>query len=277
MTPVSARERTAASRAYIAIADAAFSYEQDHQSRTILAGLHLKIKEGEAFCLLGPTGCGKTTVLRLIAGFENVSAGSIRVDGRDVNQPGVDRGVVFQGDDSLFPWLSALDNISFGPSVRGVGREARTEIALRFLRLVGLDERDASKYPSQLSGGMKQRIQIARVLANDPKVLLMDEPFAALDAQTRSELQDEVVSIWSKTGKTMLFITHDIGEAILIGDRIGIMRAGPESNVRTVVEVSLSRPRSRADPQFGELYESLNQLIREEVVRGREGHDGDHE
>jgi NitT/TauT family transport system ATP-binding protein len=250
--------------------DIEFSYRQlRRESVPILRDFSLAIHEGECFCLLGPSGCGKTTALRLVAGFQFPDSGTLTLEGREISGPGVERAVVFQGDDSLFSWLDAIDNVAFGLRMRGVAEGERAETARKFLRLVGLNGQDR-KYPSELSGGMKQRIQIARVLANDPKVLLMDEPFAALDAQTRAELQDEVVRIWMATRKTILFITHDIGEAILLGDRIGVMRRGPGSNIREIIRVDLPRPRSRATLEFGQLYEQINQLIMEEVKSGRE-------
>jgi NitT/TauT family transport system ATP-binding protein len=203
-----------------------------------------------------------------VAGFEFPDSGTLRLEGEPIIGPGADRGVVFQGDDSLFEWLRVLDNISFGPRMHGVSREERRRIGLKYLEMMGLSGQ-GQKRPSQLSGGMKQRVQIARVLANDPKVLLMDEPFAAVDAQTRSGLQEELVRIWEKTHKTILFITHDITEAILLADRIGVMRAGPGSAIRQIFAVSLPRPRSRAAQAFGELYEDINAIIREEVDRSR--------
>lgn len=247
-----------------------FSYQQLHrESVPILRDFSLTIHEGECFCLLGPSGCGKTTALRLIAGFQFPDSGTLTLEGREIRGPGVERAVVFQGDDSLFTWLNAIDNVAFGLRMRGRGRRERHETAREYLGLVGLRGQDR-KYPGELSGGMKQRIQIARVLANDPKILLMDEPFGALDAQTRAELQDEVVRIWMETRKTILFITHDIGEAILLGDRIGVMRHGPSSNIRETISVNLPRPRSRATLEFGQLYEQINRLIVEEVKLGRE-------
>jgi NitT/TauT family transport system ATP-binding protein len=233
-----------------------------------LGPLDLEIGNGEFVAIVGPSGCGKSTLLSLLAGFQRPTAGAVTVDGRPVLEPGPERGVVFQHP-NLYPWLDVRDNVAFGLRMRGVGRRERHQAARQYLELVGLRGQDR-KYPSELSGGMKQRIQIARVLANDPKVLLMDEPFGALDAQTRAELQDEVVRIWMETHKTILFITHDIGEAILLGDRIGVMRHGPGSNIREIIPVTLPRPRTRATLEFGQLYERINRLIIEEVKLGRE-------
>jgi NitT/TauT family transport system ATP-binding protein len=226
----------------------------------------LEIERGEFFCLLGPSGCGKTTVLNLLAGFEHPSGGRIAVDGRPVTAPGVDRTVVFQGDDSLYTWLTAVENVEFGLRLAGVSAGERRATAERYLELVGLAGQ-GDKYPSQLSGGMKQRIQIARALVCDSPILLMDEPFAALDAQTRSTLQDELIGIWETTRRTFLFITHDIGESILLADRIGIMTAGPAARMKVIVPVELPRPRRRGDPAFGALYERLAVVVADEVRR----------
>lgn len=232
----------------------------------MLRGLSLAIERGEFVCLLGPSGCGKTTVLNLLAGFERPTAGVITVDGRTVQEPGVERTVVFQGDDSLYTWLTAVENVAFGLRLAGTTHENRRATSERYLDLVGL-RGQGHKYPSQLSGGMKQRIQIARALVCDSPILLMDEPFAAVDAQTRTILQDELIGIWQQTRRTFLFITHDIGESILLADRIAVMTAGPEARMKTVVAVDLSRPRRRSDPAFGALYERISDMVSEEVRR----------
>jgi len=232
----------------------------------VLKGLSLEIERGELFCLLGPSGCGKTTVLNLLAGFEQPAGGAIQVDGRPVTAPGVERTVVFQGDDSLYTWLTAVENVEFGLRLAGVAPARRRATAERYLDLVGL-RGQGLKYPSQLSGGMKQRIQIARALVCESPILLMDEPFAALDAQTRSTLQDELIGIWQHTGRTVLFITHDIGESILLANRVGLMTAGPEARMKTIVPVDLARPRRRSDPAVGALYERLADMVSEEVRR----------
>ena len=232
----------------------------------MLKGLSLEIERGELFCLLGPSGCGKTTVLNLLAGFEQPAGGAIQVAGRPVTAPGVERTVVFQGDDSLYTWLTAVENVEFGLRLAGVAHARRRATAERYLDLVGL-RGQGHKYPSQLSGGMKQRIQIARALVCESPILLMDEPFAALDAQTRSTLQDELIGIWQQTGRTVLFITHDIGESILLANRVGLMTAGPEARMKTIVPVDLARPRRRSDPAVGTLYERLADMVSEEVRR----------
>ena len=226
----------------------------------------VEIEAGEFFCLLGPSGCGKTTVLKMLAGFEQPSAGQILMEGHPVTGASRDRGVVFQGDDSLYGWLSAIENVEFGLRMRGLARAERRERAMRFLDLVGLSGQQ-HKYPAELSGGMKQRIQIARALVNEPKMLLMDEPFAALDAQTRSLMQAELARIWRTTRTTVLFITHDIDEAVALGTRIGVMRAGPRAQVKGVLDVALNGARDRTDAVFLGYYKQVHEMIRDEVSK----------
>ena len=250
----------------IDVKDVSYSYATAGEE--ILSDLSFTSRSGEFICLLGPSGCGKTTVLRLLAGFDQPTNGAVLVQGGPVKGPGVDRGVVFQGDDSLFNWLTAIENITFGPRMRGMSAGAAEGVARQFLDLVGLVGHE-QKYPAELSGGMRQRIQIARVLANDPQILLMDEPFGALDAQTRTELQDELERIWAATRKSVVFITHDIMEAITLADRVGVMRSGPRSNIREFVDIDLPRPRLRSSPRFGELYERISGLILDEVRASR--------
>jgi len=234
----------------------------------------LEIEAGEFFCLLGPSGCGKTTVLKMLAGFEAPSAGEILMDGRPVTGASRDRGVVFQGDDSLYGWLTAVENVEFGLRMRRVPRSERRRRALEFLDLVGLAGQ-ADKYPSELSGGMKQRIQLARALVNEPKMLLMDEPFAALDAQTRAVMQEELRNIWQATGTSVLFITHDIDEAVSLATRLGVMYAGPASRLKEVVDVELEGARNRTDDRFLAYYRRVYGMIREEVeVARRREHPG---
>jgi NitT/TauT family transport system ATP-binding protein len=227
---------------------------------------NLEIEAGEFFCLLGPSGCVKTTVLNMLAGFEVPSGGYIEMEGSPVIGPSRDRAVVFQGDDSLYAWLTALENIEFGLRMQGVSKSLRREQAMHYLALVGLNGQE-NKHPGELSGGMKQRIQIARVLANEPKMLLLDEPFGALDAQTRSLMQQELVKIWQATKKTALFITHDIDEAITLGTRIGVMLAGPGSRIKGVVDVRLDGARDRTDDRFVAYYRQVHAMIREEVAK----------
>jgi NitT/TauT family transport system ATP-binding protein len=235
-------------------------------SAPVLSHFSVNLDEGEFFCLLGPSGCGKTTVLNLMAGFLEPTSGALTLAGRPIGGPGADRTVVFQSDDALFTWLRAIDNVAFGLRMRGMPEPERHAVAREYLHLVNLDGQE-SKYPGEMSGGMKQRVQIARVLATDPKILLMDEPFAALDAQTRARLQDELVEIWRKTGKTIVFITHDIMEAVLLADRIGVMTRGPGSRLGAVIPVDLPRPRRRGSPGLGEMWEHINVLIDSEEAQ----------
>jgi NitT/TauT family transport system ATP-binding protein len=257
---------------FLVAREVSFGYEAKGRavSPPVLSRFELAITEGEFFCLLGPSGCGKTTVLNLMAGFLKPTAGTLTLDGHPIVGPGVDRAVVFQSDDSLFTWLRSIDNVAFGPRMSGLPRERRYAIAREYLRLVHLEGQE-HKYPGELSGGMKQRVQIARVLANDPKILLMDEPFGALDAQTRTRLQDELVEIWGKTRKTILFITHDIAEAVLLADRIGVMTRGPGASIGEIIPVDMPRPRRRGSAGFGEMWERINALIEGDGAEEGEG------
>ena len=232
----------------------------------ILKSFELEIGRGEFYVLLGPSGCGKTTALNLLAGFEKPSAGTLAMDGRTIGEPGMDRVVIFQGDDSLYPWLTAQENVEFPLRMTGVGAAERRKRAKLWLGSVGLANH-GHKFPHQLSGGMKQRIQIARALVCDAPVLLMDEPFGALDAQTRTILQDELVSICSGSGATVLFITHDIAEAIILADRIGVMRAGPGSAIKDEFALDLPRPRNRGSVEFAAAYDRIQRVLGEEVKK----------
>ncbi|HZQ61013.1 MAG TPA: ABC transporter ATP-binding protein [Casimicrobiaceae bacterium] len=239
----------------------------------IIRDLSFEVDGGEFFVLLGPSGCGKSTVLNLIAGFETPTQGTIRASGHPVEHAGPDRMVIFQESDSLYAWLSVLDNVAFPLRVVGVPSGERRARALAALKLVGLQGHEG-KYPGELSGGMKQRTQLARALVLDSPILLMDEPFAALDAQTRAILQDELVALTMRVRRTVVFITHDIGEAILLGDRVAVMRAGPASSIKEMLAITLPRPRKRSSVEFGELYERINQSISEEVRRSLRQEDG---
>jgi NitT/TauT family transport system ATP-binding protein len=225
--------------------------------------VNFSIAQGEFFCLLGPSGCGKSTVLRMIAGFLPATSGEVLVRGAPVREPGVERAVVFQGDAALFNWLTAAENVEFGLRMRGVPNAERRRIVADNLRLVGLDGFE-HYHPNQLSGGMRQRVQIARVLANDPAILLMDEPFGALDAQTRGIMQQELSRIWAARRKTVLFITHDIEESLLLGDRVAIMTAGPAASIKKVLNVELPRPREIGEA-FLALRREIKAAIEEEV------------
>jgi len=233
----------------------------------IIKDVNLVVKGGEFFVLLGPSGCGKSTLLNMIAGFVSKSLGRLEVGGVEVEKPGRDRAVVFQqADSSLFPWLTVRQNVEFGLKMKKVPKDRRREISDRFIRMVGLFGHE-NKFPRELSGGMKQRVQLARVLANDPAILLMDEPFGALDAMTRRTMQKELSQIWQETHKTVIFVTHDIQEAILLGERIAIMSAGPDSRIADVYEVPLPYPRDPASNEFLD----LNRRIQSHFDAGLEG------
>jgi NitT/TauT family transport system ATP-binding protein len=231
----------------------------------IVSRIDLDIAAGEFVCVLGPSGCGKSTLLNAIAGFVP-SGGQIRVAGKPVNGPGVDRGVVFQSSEALFPWLTVCENVEYGPRLRGMAARQCAELADHYLSLVGLSHA-AEKFPAALSGGMRQRAQIARVLVNEPSVVLMDEPFGALDAQTREVLQCELDRIWRATGCTIVFVTHDIWESILLADRIVTMTAGPRAAIKTIETIDLPHPRDPADPASLALYRGLRDDIGTEVTR----------
>jgi NitT/TauT family transport system ATP-binding protein len=229
---------------------------------TALAGVDLELAENSFTCLLGPSGCGKSTLLGMIAGFVQPTAGRVLVDGAPVSGASADRGVVFQ-EYALFPWRTALGNVEFGPLMRRLPRAQRRAIALAYLALVGLAGHE-SKYPSELSGGMKQRVAIARAFANSPSVLLMDEPFGALDAQTREILQEEMLRIWQRERKTVVFVTHSISESLFLADRIVVMATKPGS-IKAVIDVDLPHPRERSDSRFVALEREIKHLVREEV------------
>lgn len=229
-----------------------------------LRGADLRVEPGEFICLLGASGCGKSTLLRVIAGFEAASAGRVMVSGRPVTGPGPDRGMVFQ-DYGLFPWLSVRDNIGFGPKARGLPRAEVAAAADRFVRMVGLT-RFADAFPHQLSGGMKQRVAIARVLANDANLVLMDEPFGALDAMTRERLQDELLAIWAAQKLTVIFVTHAIEEAILLADRVIVMSPGP-GHIVADERIDLPRPRDVASTEFNEVRRRLGAMVHSELGR----------
>ena len=238
----------------------------------VLAGIDLDIGKGELFCLLGASGCGKTTLLNILAGFETPTHGDLRLDGAPITRAGRDRVVFFQNADAaLFPWLTAEENVAFGLRIAGVPPARRAQVVEQHLRLVGLWD-DRAKYPRQLSGGMKQRIQIVRGLAIDPAILLMDEPFAALDAITRRFMHAELLRIWAATGKTIVFVTHDVGEAIVLADRIGVMTRGPAASLKAVLPVELPRPRDLANPAFAETYGRVEALLLPEAGQLDQGH-----
>jgi NitT/TauT family transport system ATP-binding protein len=233
-----------------------------------VADFNLSLNEGEFYCLLGPSGCGKSTVLSMLAGFTLPSTGRMEVSGKPIKGASRDRGMVFQGDDSLYPWLTALENVEFGLRLRGMAKRERRGLAMQKLDMVGLAGQE-SKHPTELSGGMKQRVQIARALANEPRILLMDEPFGALDAQTRGVMQAELRRIWERMGVTVVFITHDIDEAIILGTRVGVMTAGPGGTLKADLAIDMPGERTRLDPRYNTLYERIHGMVRDEVERAR--------
>jgi NitT/TauT family transport system ATP-binding protein len=239
----------------ISIADLAQSFNEN--ATYVLENVDLTIQGGEFFILLGPSGCGKSTLLSIIAGFIKNTSGEVLVDNEKVMKPGRNRGVVFQqADSALFPWLTVKENVEFGLKMENIPKNIREEKSSHFIDLVGLKGHEG-KFPKELSGGMKQRVQLARVLANDPDILLMDEPFGALDAMTRRTMQQELVRIWKEMNKTIIFVTHDIQEALLLGQRVGVMSVGPSSNISTIYEVPLAYPRDFTDKEFHLIYQKI--------------------
>lgn len=228
---------------------------------TALKDINFKTHKREFVCVIGPSGCGKSTLIRILAGLETPSSGQMLLDGKEVHGPGPDRGMVFQGY-TLFPWLTVKKNVMFGLQMSGHTKETSEEEALQWIDLVGLSK-FANSYPHQLSGGMKQRVAIARALANQPRILLMDEPFGALDAQTRAKMQSYLMEIWKNIDITVLFITHDLDEAIYLADRILVLKAHP-GEVQELIEVPVPQPRSPEQllsPEFLATKKRLEELI----------------
>lgn len=245
-------------------------YASAHGDVEALRDINFKVHRREFICVLGPSGCGKSTLVRTLAGLEKHSSGEVLLDGKPVQGPGQDRGMVFQGY-SLFPWLTVKKNVMFGPEMNGRGRDEAEKDALLWLDLVGL-EKFADAYPHQLSGGMRQRVAIARALVNQPRILLMDEPFGALDAMTRAKMQAHLLDIWRNIDITVLFITHDLDEAIFLADRILVLKAHP-GEVQEVIEVPVQRPRSAASfssPEFRATKARLEELIHPSTVQESE-------
>lgn len=231
----------------------------------------LDIADGEFVCLIGPSGCGKTTLLNTIAGFVQASEGAVLVGGKPVREPGPDRGMVFQ-EYGLFPWFTVEQNVQYGPRLKGVRGSDLQAISDRYLKLVNL-EHVARHFPSQLSGGMRQRVAIARALANKPDILLMDEPFGALDAMTRESMQDELLKIWELERRTCIFVTHSISEAIFLADKIVVMAAHP-GRISGVFENPMHRPRDRTSSDYYEVFRTLNERLRSEIAAAKRGEQG---
>jgi NitT/TauT family transport system ATP-binding protein len=246
------------------------TYEAASEPYVALDGVNVEIGAGELFCLLGPSGCGKSTLLNILAGFEPATGGSVTADGTAITGAGRERVMFFQDAGSaLFPWLTVEENVRFGLRVRRIPHAQWDAIIDKYLRMVDLD-RHRGKFPAQLSGGMRQRLQIARALAVEPEVLLMDEPFGALDALTRRRMHAVLLSIWERTRKTVVFVTHDIAEALLLADRIGMMSVGPRSTITKVFSVDLPRPRDLAEPRLAAMYHEIEALLAPDVARAEE-------
>lgn len=263
----SASNSAETSRGAIHIDDVSIAFGKGSASVTVVKNTNLKIEAGQFVCILGPSGCGKSTLLNSVAGYVKPTSGQVRVDDVPVTGPGPDRGMVFQ-QYSLFPWKTVRENIAFGPKLAGHSAQQCESIANTFLAMIGL-ARMANKFPGELSGGMQQRVGIARALANYPSVLLMDEPFGALDAQTRLIMQESLLQIWSEFGITVLFVTHDVDEAIFLADRILIMSIGPGAVIADI-DVNLSRPRSSElaiSAEFIGLKKQCLSIIREESLK----------
>lgn len=236
----------------------------------VLDNFNLQVREGEFLAVLGPSGCGKSTFLNILGGLAQQTGGEIYVDGKPADHSVHERGYVFQAY-ALFPWRTVLENVAVGLEIRGVGKGERNKIAKEYIALVGL-EGFANRYPHELSGGMKQRVAIARVLAYQPEVLLMDEPFAALDAQTREVLQLELLRIWEKNNKTVIFITHSIDEAVFLADRVAVMTARP-GRIKEMLPIPLPRPRTeeiRNSTQFAKIRHRAWELLKDEVLLSQE-------
>lgn len=237
-------------------------YNSEEGELKALEEINLEVKSTEFLCIVGPSGCGKTTLLRMVAGLDYPSSGEIILDGERVRGPSPDRGMVFQ-EFSLFPWRTVLKNVEFGLEIRGV--QERRKIAEQYLELVGLlDFKNC--YPQELSGGMKQRVAIARALATNPAILLMDEPFGSVDAQTRNVLQEELLQIWKRTEKTILFVTHSVDEAVYLADRVAVMSARP-GRIIQCMKIDIPRPRKRTSMEANVIREQLLMWLSRERVK----------
>ena len=244
-----------------------------HPGLTVFENLNLGVQRGELVCIVGHSGCGKSTILNIVAGMDEATEGYVFVNQREVSRPGLDRAVIFQNH-NLLPWRTALQNVTFAVKARwpAWSRDQVTQHSLRFIEMVGLTGAEHRK-PSQLSGGMRQRVGIARAFALEPALLLMDEPFGALDALTRGQMQDELLRIWERTGQTVLMITHDVDEAILLADRVVLMSSGPNARIAESVAIDLPRPRDRRrvihEPRYYALRNRMvDFLISHASVRG---------
>ena len=249
--------------AHIEARDITLTYQTPNGAVPAVHGVSFGIEESEFLCIVGPSGCGKSTLLNILAGFLRPTTGEMRIGGAPVSGAGLDRGVVFQDFAQLFPWRTALGNVAFGLEMKGLAKAEREAIALEQLRLVKL-ENFARSYPHHLSGGMQQRVAIARALAYNPAVLLMDEPFAALDALTRDEMQRLLAEVWRTTRKTVIYVTHNVAEAVYLADRVLVMTPHP-GTVKTEVPVRLPRPRDPLSVEFLDYQKNLLRLLGQET------------
>lgn len=237
----------------------------DNEGGYVLKDVNLTIQEGEFHIFLGASGCGKSTLLNILAGFLELTEGEALLYGKPIKGPGQERGVIFQNADAaIFPWMTVYKNVEYGLKMQHVDKKARSEIVEKSIRLVGLSGHE-KKHPAELSGGMKQRVQIARSIASNPDILIMDEPFGALDAQTRRKLQDELIEIWRKTKKTILFVTHDLQEAVYLGQQISIFSAAPDANIVNRVSVPFDYPRDLSSPELSEFTRIVHQSLEKAI------------
>lgn len=234
------------------------SFKQKGKPEEVLQNINLELEQGEFLCIVGPSGCGKTTLLRMIAGLDFPTQGKVMENGTEITGPSRERGYVFQ-QYSLFPWLTVLENVNFGLEVMGMDKEERNFKSGEYLELVGLSPY-MNSYPGQLSGGMKQRVAIARSLVTDPQVLLLDEPFSALDVQTRHKLQEELVRIWKEEQKSVIFVTHNVDEAVFLGDRVVVLSHHP-GTIISIFTINLDRIRDRLSPEFLNLKKRITSLL----------------
>lgn len=241
--------------------------EDETTGYVALENITIDVKPGEFLCLLGPSGCGKSTLLNMMAGFESISGGTAKYDGVPIRGAGQERMMLFQDAGSaLLPWLNVEENLRFALHLRKMPKQQWARTIETYLSMVDLDKH-RHKSPSQLSGGMRQRLQIARALAVEPKVLLMDEPFAALDAMIRRRMHSVLLDIWERTGQTIVFVTHDISEAIVLADRIAILSVGPRSSFMRIIDVDTPRPRDMSNPQNAALSQEIEHLLTPEIYR----------
>ena len=239
-------------------------FEKGDMRVIAIQNLHIDVLENEFFCVIGPTGCGKTTLLRIIAGLEKLSSGKVLLDGKEIKSPDADMSMVFQ-EFALFPWRSVKKNIEFGLEIKGLQEEKKKDMVRNLVSLINLKGFEDS-HPRELSSGMKQRVAIARALAHDPKLLIMDEPFGSLDAQTRNIMQKELLRIWDKTKKTIIFVTHSVDEAVFLADRIAVLTSRPGS-LKTIFEIKIPHPRDRTSVEFLQIRGKILKELEEEVEK----------